>query len=367
MSTITKEFTKEQLIEQAKKNIEVLRGAVQKIPGASDAAVIHLKLAEITLASLETEPVAFVMADDLKDSSIISTPAYRDLGEAMERTVGDVVALYAAPPASVTVQDYPDVLPCPVMLELGLRFGKGVPTKTMLGALQRRAEHYAELDAMTPEQRTEHDAGMKEFAAMLQGAEPVKAVCKLPANTPCKDAPEHIWLQTAGVWPENGEFSELTWCSDNQHPDDTLYVRADVVPGNSPVIPDWQTQAEKMAELYGSSFVLFRNGESPQCADPTKVIISFTDEGLGHGAEAHFREIVNSSTNNCRENAETSTKCWCRTCRPVTVTDSRFVVCPECGNKRCPHANDHRNACTGSNETGQEGSAYPAAPQQEVK
>lgn len=58
--------------------------------------------------------------------------------------------------------------------------------------------------------------------------------------------------------------------------------------------------------------------------------------------------------------------CWCHTCRPVTVTDMRFIVCPDCGNKRCPHANDHRNACTGSNEPGQEGSAYPAAPQQEV-
>lgn len=61
-----------------------------------------------------------------------------------------------------------------------------------------------------------------------------------------------------------------------------------------------------------------------------------------------------------------ATDCWCRTCRPVTISDMRFVVCPECGNKRCPHANDHRNACTGSNEPGQEGSAYPAAPQQEV-
>ncbi|EPG7941951.1 hypothetical protein N8Z01_00735 [Enterobacter hormaechei subsp. hoffmannii] len=59
--------------------------------------------------------------------------------------------------------------------------------------------------------------------------------------------------------------------------------------------------------------------------------------------------------------------CSCRNCRPVTMTDMRFVVCPECGNKRCAHANDHRNACTGSNEPGQEGSAYPAAPQQEVK
>ncbi|MGT3826129.1 hypothetical protein ACUUMB_10365 [Enterobacter kobei] len=85
------------------------------------------------------------------------------------------------------------------------------------------------------------------------------------------------------------------------------------------------------------------------------------------GAESDFREIVNSSTKHFRENAETSTKCWCRTCRPVTISDMRFVVCPDCGNKRCPHANDHRNACTGSNEPGQEGSAYPAAPQKEVK
>lgn len=56
--------------------------------------------------------------------------------------------------------------------------------------------------------------------------------------------------------------------------------------------------------------------------------------------------------------------CWCRTCRPLVFNDMRFVVCPDCGNKRCPRANDHRNACTGSNEPGQEGSAYPAAPQE---
>ena len=56
--------------------------------------------------------------------------------------------------------------------------------------------------------------------------------------------------------------------------------------------------------------------------------------------------------------------CWCRTCRPVVLNDMRFVVCPDCGNKRCPRANDHRNACTGSNEPDQEGSAYPADPQE---
>ncbi len=69
-------------------------------------------------------------------------------------------------------------------------------------------------------------------------AEPVSQTYKFPVNTPCQDAPAHIWLQTAGVWPEDGELSELTWCSHNQHHDDTLYVRADLVNGNSPVTPD---------------------------------------------------------------------------------------------------------------------------------
>lgn len=62
--------------------------------------------------------------------------------------------------------------------------------------------------------------------------------------------------------------------------------------------------------------------------------------------------------------SEQKPDCWCLTCRPVTLNDMRFVVCPDCGNKRCPRANDHRNACARSNEPGQEGSAYPAAPQE---
>jgi len=67
---------------------------------------------------------------------------------------------------------------------------------------------------------------------------------------------------------------------------------------------------------------------------------------------------------------EQEQKCWCTTCRPITMSDMRFVVCPDCGNKRCPKANDHRNACTGSNEVGQNGSSWEhvkplAQPEQE--
>ncbi|WP_425333162.1 DUF551 domain-containing protein [Escherichia coli] len=89
--------------------------------------------------------------------------------------------------------------------------------------------------------------GIERSGAMLHGAEPVSQTYKLPVHTPCQDAPAHIWLQTAGVWPEDGELSELTWCSHNQHHDDTLYVRADLVNGNYPVTPDgWISCSERM-------------------------------------------------------------------------------------------------------------------------
>ncbi|ECT8714334.1 hypothetical protein B6M02_05765 [Salmonella enterica subsp. enterica serovar Sandiego] len=147
--------------------------------------------------------------------------------------------------------EIPETLPCPVFLEPGLKFGKGVPTRFVFGALRRRADYYAELEAMTPEQRAEHDAGIAEFKAML-----------------------------------------------------------------------------------------------------------------GHDSRA---DTLQSFGNSEQLNYPATSDCWCRTCRPVTMSDMRFVVCLDCGNKRCPRANDHRNACTGSNEPGQIGSAYPAAPQQEVK
>lgn len=50
--------------------------------------------------------------------------------------------------------------------------------------------------------------------------------------------------------------------------------------------------------------------------------------------------------------------CDCRTCSPQQPMNLRFIVCTVCGNKRCPKANNHINACTGSNEPNQPGSAY---------
>lgn len=45
----------------------------------------------------------------------------------------------------------------------------------------------------------------------------------------------------------------------------------------------------------------------------------------------------------------------------------RLSLCPNCGNKRCPGAADHENPCSGSNEPGQQGSLYPADPEEELR
>lgn len=71
------------------------------------------------------------------------------------------------------VPGYPETLPCPVFLEPGLKFDKGVRTQLVLYALRCRADYYAELGGMTAEQRAKHDVGIDEFKAMLQGSQPV--------------------------------------------------------------------------------------------------------------------------------------------------------------------------------------------------
>lgn len=53
--------------------------------------------------------------------------------------------------------------------------------------------------------------------------------------------------------------------------------------------------------------------------------------------------------------------CGCQHCYSGPAI---MILCPVCGNKRCPKATHHDHACTGSNEPGQPGSSYgtPMAP-----
>lgn len=101
--TITREFTKEQLIEQAEKNIAVLRGAVERIPGASDAAVIHLRLAEITLASLEVEAAGYMNKFTGRVFSLEEQPG-------ADTDTQAYAPIYTAPPAPVSVPTFDEWL-----------------------------------------------------------------------------------------------------------------------------------------------------------------------------------------------------------------------------------------------------------------
>jgi hypothetical protein len=79
--------------------------------------------------------------------------------------------------------------------------------------------------------------------------------------------------------------------------------------------------------------------------------------------DAQKRALAAAALERMVENAEElglyeESQCSCQTCRPITMTDMRMVVCSTCGNKRCPKATDHRMDCTNSNEPGQPGSSY---------
>lgn len=125
-------------------------------------------------------------------------------------------------------------------------------------------------------------------------------------------------------------------------------VSEKVSAGNSPVIPDVSASMLRRWLAFG------RGMQNAGSQLPHNLI-----------AETESMLAAAPQPQNAPQNIpEIIPDCWCRTCRPVVLNDMRFVVCPDCGNKRCPRANDHRNACTGSNEPGQEGSAYPAAPQE---
>ncbi|HCQ0836376.1 TPA: DUF551 domain-containing protein [Escherichia coli] len=191
------------------------------------------ELARIALASLEADPVAYIFKHP-------AGKLFWSLTDESNKEQADVIPVYAAAPASVV----PDNASEP----LAYAYKELTPEimRNHLAVFERYG--IAPNDSSTTIQalRIALD-GIERSDAMLHGAEPVSQTYKLPVNTPCQDAPAHIWLQTAGVWPEDGELSELTWCSHNQHHDDTLYVRADLVNGNSPATPDgWISCSERM-------------------------------------------------------------------------------------------------------------------------
>lgn len=252
----------------------------EAVVGIDFGNLIVRELAAFRLATMDREPItvtddmAYAFHHALTDSMIGA--------DDVEEIKTGLRAVFANLTAPVVSAEYPDRLPCSVLLEPGLRFGKGIKTSTMLAALARRAVHESDMAALSPEERAEFQARIEDFKSLI--AQQAPAVPDERDKT--VDADDHPLL-----WSFNKGWNACR----------AAMLAAAPQPQNAP---------------------------------------------------QNIPEIIPD--------------CWCRTCRPVVLNDMRFVVCPDCGNKRCPRANDHRNACTGSNVPGQEGSAYPDTPQ-EVK
>ncbi|MCB8866315.1 hypothetical protein KPC190_03768 [Klebsiella pneumoniae] len=127
-----------------------------------------MELARMALAAMDSEPVAWTW--HYREQWHVTNDKCRAEFVATDGDVA-VLPLYRhAQPAP----EYPDTLPCPVLLEPGLRFGKGIKTSTMLAALARRAVYESDMAALSPEERAEFQARIEDFKALI--AQPVPVV-----------------------------------------------------------------------------------------------------------------------------------------------------------------------------------------------
>lgn len=127
------------------------------------------ELARMALAAMDSEAKEPISFDEWSRKCALQiTLCYPDFREK---------AQYIWDSARETQQPapkYPEVLPCSVLLEPGLRFGKGIKTSTMLAALSRRAVYESDMAALSPEERAEFQTGIEDFKALI--AQPVPVV-----------------------------------------------------------------------------------------------------------------------------------------------------------------------------------------------
>lgn len=116
------------------------------------------------------------------------------LGEELEDLRAEYDEIQSAP-------EYPETLPCPVLLEPGLRFGKGIKTSTMLAALARRAVHESDMAALSPEERVEFQARIEDFKALI--AQPAPVVLDGYVMVPMR-----LTAENGAKGALSGEFSE---------------------------------------------------------------------------------------------------------------------------------------------------------------
>ncbi|HGK4268990.1 TPA: hypothetical protein ACJ2QA_002078 [Klebsiella pneumoniae] len=149
----------------------------------------------MALAAMDGEPVAWTW--HYREQWHVTNDKRRAEFVAKDGDVA-VLPLYRhAQPAP----EYPEVLPCSVLLEPGLRFGKGIKTSTMLAALARRAVYESDMAALSPEERAEFQARIEDFKALI--AQPAPVVPDSYVMVPMR-----LTAENGAKVALSGEFSE---------------------------------------------------------------------------------------------------------------------------------------------------------------
>lgn len=202
MSTYTKEFTKERLIEKLQHRISVASGFPE-----SEKAQIDLELARIALASLEAEPVAWLLSGGGAKNHVSF-----DSGNAYADPLREVTPLYTAPPATVSVHDE------------DLLHMAASAIEDLLDHCDPNTDYYSGVWADVPDKLRR--------AAMLQGAEPVMTAYKLPDDFDFDRFNDVTWLEAVACYPNMHSLKASTIAMV------ALELNRKLFDGNSPVIPD---------------------------------------------------------------------------------------------------------------------------------
>ncbi|EPY0734813.1 DUF551 domain-containing protein [Klebsiella quasipneumoniae] len=134
--------------------------------------VVVRELARMALAAMDSEPVAWTDEEELRDVNVAGIGYLFGIDREANKFADPrrQIMLYRhAQPAP----EYPEVLPCSVLLEPGLRFGKGIKTSSVLAALARRAVYESDMAALSQEERAEFQARIEDFKALIAHPVPV--------------------------------------------------------------------------------------------------------------------------------------------------------------------------------------------------
>ncbi|MDH8236416.1 hypothetical protein QIH38_11590 [Klebsiella pneumoniae] len=166
--------------------------------------------------------------------------------------------------------EYPEVLPCPVLLEPGLRFGKGIKTSTMLAALARRAVYESDMAALSPEERAEFQARIEDFKSLI-AQQPVVP----DERDKAVDADDHPLL-----WSFNAGWNA---CRAAMLQAGTLIGEGTKQAGNSPAIPDGYVMVPKepTKEMINARWLYYMGTKNPSSKGTYKAMLAAAPQEVG--------------------------------------------------------------------------------------